>query len=360
MLNICLTFDYELFLGKNFGTADEILFSPTYDLIESLTELEIRATFFADICSILQARKYDQTEYINGFEKQLLWMNSKGQDIQLHIHPHWMKSSYEQKGWIFSKDFYRIHSFGFDVNKDLNGYAIIKDCREYLINLLRGQDKEYECIAYRAGGFCLQPTSELIEALYDIGIRIDSSIAPQLISTSKTNYYNYKANLPYINWWIGSDLSWHLNAADSEKKLLEIPIGTDNKNIPSFIVKRLFNEKNVKLSLGRKRGSYINELEDAPKSMTAVWNYLRGYNAFSVDSYAAEYLYSQIKRFYRKHKCGKISDNAIVEPCICLIGHPKLITEKYISNLKELIRLIKNDETMRLISMNKIYKMVGI
>lgn len=359
MVNICFTFDYELFFGKNYGTPQEVLFEPTYRLVENLTELNVSATFFADVCSVLQAQKYNLTDYIQGFENQLLWMNNVGQDIQLHIHPHWLKSIYKEGEWIFDRNYYRIHSFGFERQKNISGYSIIKNGRKYLIDLLGKQDGSYECIAYRAGGFCLQPSNELIKALYDIGIRIDSSIAPRLVSTSKTNFYNFKESICGSNWWIGYDTPWNIDACNSKKKIFEVPIGTHNKNIVYFALKRLFDRNSVKLPLKIMRGTYIDNSQKNKKGIISIWNYLRGYNAFSMDSYAADYLYRQIKQYYRKYKCG---DKEIMEdaPVICLIGHPKLVTTEYISNLKNLINLIKNDNSMNIVNIIKIYRYKNI
>lgn len=357
MFNICLTFDYELFFGKNYCTPKEVLFNPTYELVNCLTELGVSATFFVDVCSVVQARKYNQTEYIQGFEKQLLWMNSKGQDIQLHIHPHWLKSLYEKKGWIFSSNDYRIHTFGFERKEELNAYIIIKEGKDYLTSLLDKQDNSYKCIAYRAGGFCLQPSNKLIEALYDAEICIDSSIAPKLVSTSKTNCYNFKASPKEINWWIGSDASWNKNAIHSRKKLFEVPIGTENKNAIIFCLKRLLNKGSIQLLLEEKRGSYINESEKSKMSIGMIYNYLSGYNAFSMDSYNAEYLYGQLRRFYRKHRNMFGLENS-KDTYICLIGHPKLVTKGYISNLEKLINMIKSDNIMSFSNMTMIYNSI--
>ena len=52
MLNICITFDYELFLGKNNAPYKEILFTPTDNLIRTLSEKGVSGTFFADVCSV--------------------------------------------------------------------------------------------------------------------------------------------------------------------------------------------------------------------------------------------------------------------------------------------------------------------
>ena len=44
MLNVCITFDYELFLGKNNASYQEILFQPTDRLIELLSRKGVSGT----------------------------------------------------------------------------------------------------------------------------------------------------------------------------------------------------------------------------------------------------------------------------------------------------------------------------
>ena len=58
MLKICLSFDYELFLGENDASYEDILFSPTRDLQYMLNEEGVYGTFFADVCSAIVHSHY--------------------------------------------------------------------------------------------------------------------------------------------------------------------------------------------------------------------------------------------------------------------------------------------------------------
>ena len=55
MMYLSITFDYELFFGNNYGSYDDVLFEPTYMLIDELNKKGVSATFFADVCSTLAA-----------------------------------------------------------------------------------------------------------------------------------------------------------------------------------------------------------------------------------------------------------------------------------------------------------------
>ena len=354
MLNICFTFDYELFFGKNYGSYDEILFEPTNRLVNMLTEEQTSATFFADACSVTQSKKYNQVEYVDKFTKQIQELYKKKQDIQLHIHSHWLKSSYNNGAWEFDKDSYRIHSFGFERNQDDNAYGIIKKGVEYLASTLKEINPNYCCIAYRAGGFTIQPHEKLIDTLYDCGIRVDSSIAPGLKSCSLTNSYDYTHSITNENWKISSKREWWEDSTGDEKTLYEIPIATENKNPLFFTMKRIFLPNEIKLKLGEKKGSYINESGDKNiKSIEAIWKYVSGYNAISMDAYNAEYIFKMLRRYYQKHNCKE-------KDCtVAIIGHPKLVNDVYIENLRRLILMIRGDRNIKIMNIMEAYNNIG-
>lgn len=349
MLYLCLTFDYELFLGKNHLTEKEILFDPAEKLAGMLSAEAVPATFFADICSVIQYEKMGITDYVTEFEKQLQELYGAGHDVQLHIHPHWLKSVCTNGEWNYTYENYRIHSLGFDRKKENNVYDVLQTGIERLNSILSRVDNGYQCIAYRAGGFALQPHQELVEALYDNGIRIDSSVAPQLSSESKMNFYNFENKNIVGNWWISPTHDWWEDRPGDPKALYEIPIATENKNPFKFGMQKVFRPDTIKFPAEQKRGTYVNA-EDAKSKHINIWRYLTGYNAISMDAYRAGFLYEQILRYYRKNDCGKRNVFAAV------IGHPKLVTDAYIQNVREFVELIKGNSNIKIMSIYDIYQ----
>jgi len=346
MMYLSITFDYELFFGENNGSYDKVLFQPTYDLINTLERKNISATFFADVCSIPIAKRYRQYDYVDGFGRQLLYMKKHKQDVQLHIHPHWYNSCWQDGKWIFSPKGYRLHEF----EKDDKINSIISKGIQYLYDIFYEADLQYSCIAFRAGGFSLQPHNKIVSTLYDHGIRIDSSIAPQLVTESEANYYNYRHQLKNINWNISERDEWWKDSKTG-KYLYEIPVATIDKSPILFAIRRIVNPSSIKLDLGEKRGSYINIHTASNSRLKTYWNYLMGYNAISLDAYSAEYLYSQTKRLYKKMKDKE--RNTVV----AIIGHPKLVNDVYINNLCRYVDLISNDPAFKFISIYDAYLM---
>ena len=117
-MNLILTFDYELFLGDNYTSYDIILFRKTEQICEMLKKYEIKCTFFADVYSAIQHKKYGLFDYSEAFEKQIQWLVKEGHDVQLHIHPHWIMSKYVDGKWIHKKEFYRLSSFENGITDD--------------------------------------------------------------------------------------------------------------------------------------------------------------------------------------------------------------------------------------------------
>ena len=64
----------------------------------------------------------------------------------------------------------------------------------------------------------------------------------------------------------------------------------------------------------------------------------------------ADFLYKQLSRYYKRNKCETGNFSA------ALIGHPKLVTDKYIENMKRLIQMIKSDTRFNLCNIYEVYK----
>lgn len=342
MVRVCFTFDYELFFGNNNGTYNEVLFEHTYDLIDKLEKMGIMATFFADVCSIPIAKKFNQNDYLEGFKAQICYMIKHGQDVQLHLHPHWYNAKMQENQWEFNDKGYRLHDFK---NQDCVK-KIVDDGINFLNDTLKPIKNDYKCIAFRAGGFSLQPHNELIGLLYDRGIRIDSSIAPHLFAHNNAQYYDYRHKIKHMNWHISENAEWWKDCSEG-RYMIEIPIATIDKAPLPFLLRRIIAPNTIKLGLGEKRGTYMPIVQSNKMSrLKTYFSYLTGYNAVSLDAYSAEYLYSQLKRISRR-ECYN-------NQTIAIIGHPKLVTNKYIKNMENFIQLIQKDSRFEIVSMCQI------
>ena len=342
MLNICLTFDYEFFFGENNKNDEEILYFPTDNLLKVLEEESVSASFFIDVCAYERMVQEGLQTSADTMRKQIQKMQLSGQDVELHIHPHWMKSEYKNGKWIFPKEYYRLHAYGLEETG-----KIISTAKNELERIVQEVDPDYRCVAYRAGGFAIQPHEEVIRTLVKNGIVIDSSIAPQLFSDTETNSYDYRSKDNLTNWWISSEYSWDKEGLKSGSCVYEVPIATIDKNPIVYLFQRLFMNDRIRLILPSKTGSFIDEDSRTAKRVS-LYKRLSGYGPISMDIYHYTYIYKLLCRYYKKNKCG---ENDIT---VAIIGHPKLANGVYAENMRKLIRLLRSDERFNFCNMKDI------
>ncbi len=334
MLKILIGFDYEMFLGENHASHKEILTDTTNQILELLKANNVTATLFADVCCVLQHKKYGLTEFVNDIEEQLKQAQKDGFDVQLHIHSNWLNSSYDNNRWDIAAKGYRIHEFGFDEN---GACKIIKDGVEYLKDTLSDENSDYKCVAYRAGGYSLQPHSELVRILRSNGILIDSSVCRHLYITSNTNNYDFRNVPSQMNWWLTPDKDFAYEGSKEEGGLFEVPVCSDNNSL----FKRLFwkREKILLASYGwpDRNGSCakieVSE-ESRPSKLKLLLNYNKIYSLVSFDGTAPERLFSALKKIEKRYNTKK---NDVY---ISILGHPKLCDEYVLDGMKRFVEQV--------------------
>jgi hypothetical protein len=240
-LFILFSADYELFLGKNFLSEKEVLIDPTEMLLSGCQEDGIPMTLFADVASVWRYRTLKiQSDYPRLFEEQLLKAINSIHDVQLHMHPHWLTSSFDGTGWIMDTSKFKLCDVGFkDDQNNQQFYAedLISNGKAYLENLLQHVKFDYRCIAFRAGGYGIQPEEKkLFKALLAAGFLIDSSIAPEFVFKSNVNQIDFR-NLPKnINCRLGSEYGLLQEDRDG---IFEIPIAAYKETHHEALIRRM-------------------------------------------------------------------------------------------------------------------------
>lgn len=355
LLHLCITFDHELFFGENYYSDEEILIKPTSKIVDILDKYNIKATFFTDVCSIDMHKNLCLDEYPALMEEQLKDLIKRGHDVQLHIHSNWYKSKFINKKWEFDTESFRIHTYGFEPKskEKITANNIIKKGKEYLENILKPIDANYKCVAYRAGGFCIQPESELFKVLYDNNIRIDSSVAKGLHTESNTLKYSF-LNMPKkINWWVSPEEGIEIDSKNREESLFEIPIGTINRKPQKWFI----SKKNIPYKKMERRGTYIstNVVEKKQNLLVKIINRIKSaWNmplVLSLDTYRADTLYKMVSDYLIHNNCVKN------DYYIAVIGHPKLIIGERLETLEEFVKMVTDKMPLvKFSTMQDVYK----
>ncbi len=247
---LVLSFDHELSLGGiKKGAYAENLFHPTERILEIADSCNIPITLFSDVLCGIKFKEWKGYDFYEPYEAQLQDAIIRGHDVQLHLHPHWINTTYSN-GKFYPSDKYSLNDYRDDAYPT-NISGIVEQGVNFLNTVCKPINKDYRCIAFRAGGYNLSPsTAKILTALWENGVRIDSTISKGFRFRSDISSVDY-SNMPQqANWYI--PLQGPLNNASS-KGLFEVPIvsvpRTPINNIP-FLVKRFIHGSRQPLKTG--------------------------------------------------------------------------------------------------------------
>ena len=314
-MNTFLTFDYELYFGKNSGTPERSIVNPTNRLMEVLDKYGFKASFFVDAGYLLRLDEYrksnDSLELdYQTLSKQLMLLSEAGHDIQLHIHPHWEDCYYDGARWIMDTARYRIHDFGFEEVAEL-----VCRYKKVLTDLI-GK----EPFAYRAGGWCIQPFGHLKDALKLNNIWLDSTLYKNGKNKSDTHFFDFKG-MPDKSLWRFEDDPLIEN---KNGFFTEIPISSYRVS-PLFFLKLVFYRKlgSVKHKSFGDGSAATGSGLDKLRMLTRFTN-----SVVSVDGYKASYLDAAYRELVTKNN----HENFVI------IGHPKAMSAYSLEKLEQFIK----------------------
>jgi hypothetical protein len=189
-IHLALTHDWEL-RGDGSGDIEEIQFAPLRRLLEIYAKFAARTTVLPDVMQQLAFRRLqsDHRELktqADSWDEHLREAFRQGHDIQLHLHPQWLKAKYENGRWELSGD-WSILNYDRAVAR-----SMLADARSYLENLLQPINPSYRCLAFRAGALAAAPSEHLFESLVELGIELDVSIAGGVFADSQTLQLDYR------------------------------------------------------------------------------------------------------------------------------------------------------------------------
>jgi hypothetical protein len=173
-VHLVLTDDWEL-RGDGSGKAEVLQFEKIRELCRIYEQFGAKGTFFVEVMQQLAHIRYG-SNYLelkliaNQWEQILQEVYGRGHDVQLHIHPQWLNPSYKDGKWILTSQ-RSILKYDYEIVKKL-----VAECKKYLEKVIKGVDKEYRCIAFRSGKWCIAPSPYVLRALWENGIRIDCSV----------------------------------------------------------------------------------------------------------------------------------------------------------------------------------------
>lgn len=312
-LKILLSFDHELSLGGA-RCFEQNMFRPTDALLSLADELQVPLNLFTDVCSAERFRDWEPESFFARYAEQIGAAVRGGHDVQLHLHPHWIDSVYAHGSFSPAT----TYSLGNFVDRpppnDISG--IVNRGIRLLHELCRSQDPGYHCVAFRAGGFCLTPcTAEILTALHDAGIRIESTIAKGFRFSCDLWSVDFSDMPEAANWTIPIRGPLNRPAACG---LFEIPIATRPRtpvnNIP-FLVKRVLTRGRRYDSGGWPIDAGNTSVPDKLKRLLPRSVWMLGFDHFADNV-------SDLMRTLRHHVEAHDQDDEII---CSAISHPKMM-----------------------------------
>ena len=213
MSRAILTFDYELFLGNDSGTALKSIIEPTNEVLKVLKENGAKAIFFVDATYLLALKKYNSKD-LELISNQLREIIKLGSCVELHLHPQWLDAKPNGNRWTFeSFEHYRLHSLSKEKIEQLfvDGVEILEEITEQKVKV------------FRAGGWSITPFDALEDAFLKSGIVIDMSVCPNFYKKElPMHYYDFR-DVPNKEYYRFSN---NVSKIDKNGKFLEIPVTT--------------------------------------------------------------------------------------------------------------------------------------
>jgi hypothetical protein len=220
---------------------------------------------------------------------------------------------------------------------------MIKTCKDFLEKLLRSENPNYRCIAFRAANWSVTPSRNVIRALINNGVEIDTSVFKFGKRTGLVSFDYSRAFSQIVPWKADEeDICLH----NPSGRLWEIPIYCEKRWIGSFlslmriyraILSRLHKfeyndspaEKTLRKGSSSRLGKTFQRVSFLVKrhAWKADFNQCTGHQLINVLEKAA----AQHKDF----------------PCqlpFVMIGHSKLCTGWNLASIRPLLKHVKQND----------------
>lgn len=315
-MQILLTLDYELFLGKSTGSIEHCLIEPMKQLNRIVDKYNAKFTIFVDATYLLRLKqlKNKHNSLLNNYERicsHIISLKEKGHDIELHIHPNWMFSQYANGQWTLDNNYYRLAEL--PLQDAINIFCESKSLLETII--------DEKVIAYRAGGYSTQPF-DLLKKCFEINnILLDSSVVPGNKYESAAQYYDYSISPSSSIYRFEEDIC----VENVTGKFIELPLA--NMRISPLFYWKLVLNRILKQAIHLPWGDGKSVAISSDSIIQRLTHYTYAYA--TIDDYKSSYLQKALNQSYKKY--GN-------EGYFTVIGHPKLATPYSIQKLDEFLK----------------------
>ncbi len=338
ILKIVFTLDYEIH-GNGEGSPQSLMVEPTQRLLDLFDSYGAKLTILADVPEILKFKEYfdahgrDDYHYMK-IIKQLRYALINGHDVQLHVHSSYFNSKHGNGKWHQDWSEYSLSGLPYE-----RSYEMIRTCKEFLEEQLIPVKPDYKCFVFRAANWSMNPSLDIVKALVDNNIKIDTSVFKYGIRNGRVSFDYTSAVSDTIPWPVAAD---NVCCHDPNGKLFEFPIYCESRNILSFLsLNRVFRvlqgtmHRHEKYKMAGSRSSRTKHVR-VERSLSKIKSFFTGSHAWKLDfnQCSGRQLIRGIKRIEDRYR------NIKHDVPVVLIGHSKLFTKINERNLKLFLKYI--------------------
>lgn len=231
MFNVIFTLDYEIH-GNGEGSPHELMVEPTCRLLDLFEKYGAKLTIMADVAEILKFKEYKEKfgrdDYHHGaIENQLREAIRRGHDVQLHLHTSFFNARHQDGRWL--QDWSEYNFAGLPLERLSE---VVRVGKRYLEDLLKPVAPTYGCVAFRAANWSVCPSRNVVRALVENGIRIDTSVFKYGRREGIVSFDYSDAPSELVPWLADEDNMCRRNDAG---KLMEVPIYCERRWIGAFL-----------------------------------------------------------------------------------------------------------------------------
>ena len=337
-MDIFLTLDYELFLGAKTGTPENCLIKPMAALCEALEKHGVRFSVFVDAAYLLRLSQLsDKNSHLQKdfdlVSKNVKSLHDKGHDIQLHFHPQWLYSDWDESSKTWKLDYVHYKLSDMPVDEAIKYFNQAK----ILLETITGK----KIIAFRAGGYCLESFKDYIRLFKENGILVDSSVARGKYNLSGIHYFDYREVPSKHQIYKFSD---SIREEVEDGRFIEAPISYCKWNKLYYLRKMRRKIASYKPTIAYGDGISIgNSIEKQKNKRKENNSFLSRFAPFASTASTSGITSVWLDDMYRS--ALKNHWNELV-----LIGHPKEENDCSIANLERFVSAVCKKEQFKTIS----------
>jgi len=230
LIDLILSLDYEIF-GNGAGDVMRDIIEPTNRLLQICERHGAKLTIMFEVAEYWAFKQaedkldlaYSPAQAMAGQAQNAI---RRGHDVQLHLHPQWIGAELKGGIWRVRTEQWSIADFPNSLGDDGDERFImgaLSKGKHTLESLLCPIESAYECIAFRAGGFHIQPSRHVIAAMKAVGLLIDSSVVQGLYVKSPRWCCDFRGAVSnYGYWW--TSVNDVCRRGHEHEQILELPV----------------------------------------------------------------------------------------------------------------------------------------